>query len=111
MSETDESKGIPPSPFDLAYGQWLSARAALVLCVASDEAADGEIDALQKNLDAAEWKLIQIPTGGLLDIRRRAEFVQWMFNQSATEGDPSDGRDMAGLAALCMDITVYRDGD
>jgi hypothetical protein len=34
-----------------------------------------------------------------------------MFNQSATEGDPSDGRDMAGLAALCMDITVYRDGD
>ena len=58
MSETDESKGITPSPFDLAYGQWLSARAALVLCVASDEAADGEIDALQKIKMSARLSII-----------------------------------------------------
>jgi hypothetical protein len=101
-AETNPTKldaPIEASPFRAAYAELMQARATYTaLDAASQGDPDNPLDEAVVALKAAEWKLLQTPATGIVDIRYRAMVVQEMFGEAAW-GKPTD----ANLSAQSAD--------
>jgi hypothetical protein len=97
------------SSFASAHAEWLRARAAIVELNAATNPShdDAPMNAALDAIQAAEWKLLQVPANDLHDIHDRAQIVIEMFAAADLGGEPTDKRHRLMLSALVTEILDY----